>query len=57
MLFFAHFLTTISSGMFSRHLLSKKNQAIMSLNSLYDHMTQNKVKTKHLALVAKSQEV
>jgi len=48
--------------MFSRHLLSKKessltlSQAIMSLNSLYDHMTQNKKKTEHLALVAKSQE-
>jgi len=31
------------------------SQATMSLNSLYDRMTQNKGKTEHLALVAKSQ--
>jgi len=31
------------------------SQAMMSLNGLYDHMTQNKRKTEHLALVAKSQ--
>jgi len=31
------------------------SQAMMSLNGLYDHMTQNKGKTEHLALVAKSQ--
>ena len=31
------------------------SQATMSLNSFYDCMTQNKGKTKHLALVAKSQ--
>jgi len=31
------------------------SQAIISLNGLYDHMTQNKRKTEHLALVAKSQ--
>jgi len=30
------------------------SQATMSLNGLYDHMTQNKGKTEHLALVAKS---
>jgi len=29
------------------------SQATMSLNSLYDHITQNKGKTEHLALVAK----
>jgi len=29
------------------------SQATMSLNGLYDHMTQNKGKTEHLALVAK----
>ena len=32
------------------------SQATMSLNGLYDRMTRNKRKTKHLALVAKSQE-
>jgi len=31
------------------------SQAMISLNSLYDCITQNKRKTKHLALVAKSQ--
>jgi len=31
------------------------SQATMSLNSLYNRMTQNKRKTEHLALVAKSQ--
>ena len=31
------------------------SQAIISLNGLYDCMTQNKGKTEHLALVAKSQ--
>jgi len=32
------------------------SQATISLNGLYDGMTQNKGKTEHLALVAKSQE-
>jgi len=32
------------------------SQAMISLNGLYDRMTQNKGKTEHLALVAKSQE-
>ena len=31
------------------------SQAIISLNSLYDHITQNKGKTEHLALVIKLQ--
>jgi len=31
------------------------SQATMSLNGLYDYMTQNKGKTEHLALVTKSQ--
>jgi len=31
------------------------SQATISLNGLYDHITRNKGKTEHLALVAKSQ--